>query len=292
MRFVIWSVLLFASACGILGDGTGAKLQLCGLHLGGEHRAFLLYVPARPTDLPRPLVLVLHRRGGSAAQAARDYGMNALADAEGFVVAYPETRSPSGWSAGGLPGGDAAADLAFLVQVVNTLAEALPIDADRVYCCGHGSGGIMTYDLAAHVPERLAAIGVVAGSIGARTPQPRTVPAGPPVSVVHIHGTGDDQVPFDSDHATGSTVDRFVSAPDSVAAWAARNGCAPSNTLLIGGQHRIERHATGTGGSEVLLHTLVGAPHAWPTEMPLLGSASFDAAAVLWKFFADHPRRR
>lgn len=290
MRFVIWSLLLLASACGILGDGTGAELQRCGLRLGGVDRAFLLYVPPGPAELPRPLVLVLHRRGGSAAQAVRDYRMNALADAQGFVVAYPETRAPEGWSAGGLPGGDAAADLAFLVQVLDTVAIEVPIDPDRVYCCGHGSGGIMTYDLAAHVPERLAAIGVVAGSIGTRLPKPRTVPAGAPVSVVHIHGTGDDQVPFDSDHATG--LDQFVSAPDSVAAWAARNGCAPSNTLLNGGQHRIERHSTGTGGSEVLLHTLVGAPHAWPTDLPLAGSANFDAAAVLWKFFADHTRRR
>lgn len=268
------------------------------LAVGERQRDFLLLVPAVCRGRADwPLVLVLHRRGGSAAQAARDYGCCELAEREGFVVAFPEAKTPWAWSAGGIPLGDAAADLEFLVALLDTLARELPIDPRRVYCCGHSSGGIMTYDLAAHVPGRLAAIGVVAGSIGARGQHGRRAPSGPAVPLLHVHGTGDEQIPYDREHAAGARYDFFVSAPDSVAAWAARNGCsAVEHEDRAGGRHRIDRHRGG--GGDVELHTLVDGPHAWPTAAATAGTTSgttarlapFDAAAELWRFFREHPR--
>ena len=257
--------------------------------VGERERDYLLFVPNACRERTAwPLVLVLHRRGGSAAQAARDYGLRELAEREGFVVAYPEAKTPWAWSAGGLPLGDPAADLAFLVALLDALASELPIDARRVYCCGHSSGGIMTYALAAHAPERLAAIGVVAGSIGARGQRGQRLPAGAPVPLLHVHGTGDEQIPYDRAHAAGARFDFFVDAPDSAAAWAARNGCTSvEHEERAGGRHRIDRHR---GGGDVELHTLVDGPHAWPVGAASPGGTPFDAAAELWRFFRDHPR--
>lgn len=266
-----------------------STLEARTIEVGDRERSFLFAVPERCRGgEPVPLVLVLHRRGGSAAQAARDYGMHELADAAGFVVAFPETSAPWGWSAGGLPLGDGAADLAFLEAVLDVLTRDLSIDASRVFCCGHSSGGIMAYELARKAPQRLAAIGVVAGSIGLRARRDTVLTAGPPVSVVHVHGTADTQVAYDSERAAG--LDLFVSAPDSVAAWAARNGCAEPVRVDAGhGTLRIERHAGGRDGAEVVLHTLVGGAHAWPRSTD--GNRGFDAAVVLWEFFVAHPRR-
>lgn len=282
-----WGLAACAGPAATASTAAGRSVGLLArqLEVGGDDRRYLLRVPERrPGDDAMALVIVLHRRGGSAAQAARDYGMCALADANGFVVAYPETRALWGWSAGGLPLGDPAADLAFLDRLLDTLTRELPIDPDRVYCCGHSSGGIMAYDFAAYAPERVAAIGVVAGSIGVRGPGRRELPPGRPVSVVHVHGTGDARVPYDADHAAGARFDLFVSAPRSVAAWAQRNGCTRVERETVGAIRSVERHAGGRDGAEVVLHTLIDGPHAWPR------SATFDAASTIWEFFVRHPR--
>lgn len=265
-----------------------STLQHRTLTVGDRERNWLLLVPAACRDRRElPLVLVLHRRGGDAEQAARDYGFRELAEREGVVVAWPEAKTPWAWSAGGLPLGDAAADLAFLDQLLDTLVQELPIDAHRIWCCGHSSGGIMAYDFAAHAAHRLAAIGVVAGTIGGRGQHGREVPPGEAVAVMHIHGTADEQIPYDHEHTRPGSFDFFVSAPDSVAAWAARNGCAPARDEALTAEHRVTRFPDGRDGSEVVLHTLANGRHAWPRRDR--GDA-LDATEVLWRFFRAHTR--
>jgi polyhydroxybutyrate depolymerase len=109
------------------------------------------------------------------------------------------------------------------------------------------------------------------------------------VSLLHVHGTGDERIPFDAEHARGARYDFFVSAPDSVAAWAARNGSTQiEQEEHDDGRRRVTRY---TGGrAEAVLVALRDAPHAWPTGIARDDANEFDAAHALWSFFQGNSR--
>ena len=63
----------------------------------GATRSFILHVP---TDVKPngPLIMVMHGYMGSAGEIMDYSGFNAIADREGFIVAYPEgTRDQFGY---------------------------------------------------------------------------------------------------------------------------------------------------------------------------------------------------
>src|ERR1700742_544481 len=59
------------------------------IRVGGLDRNYRLHKPAG-APASAPLVLVMHGYSGSAKQAERDYQWDGLADANNFVVAYPD----------------------------------------------------------------------------------------------------------------------------------------------------------------------------------------------------------
>ena len=63
----------------------------------GLQRTLILHIPRGYTDRkPTPLVLNLHGSGSNATAQAAFSGMDATADADGFVVAYPQGAIASG----------------------------------------------------------------------------------------------------------------------------------------------------------------------------------------------------
>src|SRR5688572_27550165 len=59
------------------------------LQYGGRRRSYLVHVPRNGGTRARPVVLAFHG-GGGEAEGFKDYaGLDAVADREGFIVAYP-----------------------------------------------------------------------------------------------------------------------------------------------------------------------------------------------------------
>jgi poly(3-hydroxybutyrate) depolymerase len=58
------------------------------VHAGAE-RSYVLHVPPPASSAPLPLVLAFHGGGGNAPGFQRYAGLDALADRDGFLVAYP-----------------------------------------------------------------------------------------------------------------------------------------------------------------------------------------------------------
>lgn len=146
------------------GVGAAAPVRV-SLPYDGEARSYLLFVPADLSPGPVPLVIVLH--GG--AQTAEDIAINAnnptahwmsLADAEGFVVAYPDGLDKQ-WhdcrSEGHADIGTAD-DVGFINALIDDVARSREIDWTRVYVAGASNGGMMAYRLGAELSHRLAAI--------------------------------------------------------------------------------------------------------------------------------------
>ena len=72
----------------------GPELEPGALRHGGEERRWLLHRPAALPPGPRPMVLMFHGAGATAAMAARQTGWGAVADREGLLVAFPEGTAP------------------------------------------------------------------------------------------------------------------------------------------------------------------------------------------------------
>jgi polyhydroxybutyrate depolymerase len=262
------------------------------LTVGGKAREYRLF---RPDALPAraSLVIMLHGGFGTAEQAEKAYGWDELAQREHFLVAYPNGVDRA-WNGGGgccgNPGRDGVDDVAFITAVVAQLQGLVPIDAARVYATGMSNGGIMSYRLACD-SKVFAAIAPVAGTVLGSCDSP------PAVSVLHIHGLADKNVPFDGSRGEGVGHIDGPPMPEIIAAFrAAANCAAPTESKVDAVTTSI---AGCPGGRTVELITIDGAGHQWPGSrrnavsglVPGIDTPSpaLDATEVIWQFFASHP---
>ena len=147
----------------------------------------------------------------------------------------------------------------------------------------------MAYDLACHTAI-FAAIGPDSATLLGSCEHPARL------SVIAIHGTADENIPYDGGRGDGFAHIDGPSVPSINAAWRQADGCAAP---------KFSTHATVTtsvarcpGGRAVELITIAGAGHQWPggASNPVVQkllqldppSTALDATAVIWRFFAAH----
>jgi polyhydroxybutyrate depolymerase len=271
----------------------------------GLARAYRVHVPASyRADRPAALLVALHGGGGNMDFQADDskYGLLSKSEREGFVVVFPNgySKLASGkfatWNAGRCCGAARDAkvdDVGFIREVVARVSAQLDIDPQRVYATGMSNGGLMAYRLACEASDVFSAIAPVAGTDNTVSCTPAR-----PVSVLHIHAKNDSHVLFEGgagpDSVARHLVTDFTSVPDSVAKWAALNGCAatpPKRVLEKPGAY-CEEHAPCRGGTRVQSCVTESGGHSWPggtkaraAESP---STAISANDVMWEFFSRH----
>ena len=241
-------------------------------------RDYLLHVP-RNYDKQKawPLVLVLHGAFSTAGTMEAGSGYSALADREGFVVAYPNGIGLFGflqhWNAGhccGLAEMDHVDDSEFLRYVIRDVSNELHIDPQRIYVVGHSNGAMLAYRFASENCESIAGVGIVAGSIGSSKGRKgatrRIGPPELPVPLIAIHGREDRSVPFEGGPGLRSGGRRYVSVVESVGLWARYCGCGSVPEVRDDPQGG---HASWLGGMmqaahRAVLHILDDWEHAWP----------------------------
>jgi len=241
----------------------------------------------RPTGLARnsPLVVVMHGAGGTGEQVRSTFGWDALADREGFEVAYPNGFGRY-WNAGfccGAPHARHVDDLGFLHGLVAQLVAEDGVDARRVYAVGMSNGAMMAYAWACARPEDLAGIGPVAGALVAPC-QPA-----PAITVVAVHGTADRSVPI-----SGGVGPKSVSHYDypsvavSLAPFVAADKCAPMPKRTDRPSVQLSTW-TCSGDRNVTLAVVSGLGHEWPGARPaspvkrvMRPPAPLDATTFLW----------
>ncbi|HKT01862.1 MAG TPA: PHB depolymerase family esterase [Rugosimonospora sp.] len=270
----------------------GASTQI--IDVDGRQRSFILYRPAGLPAAPVPLVVMLHGGFGSGSQAEGAYGWDAQADAGHFLVAYPDGVQRA-WAVGGgccgTPGRTGVDDVAFISRMVAAIGARVPVDPARVYATGISNGGMMAYRLACDT-SLFAAIGPDSATLLGTCPHPA------PVSVIHIHGTADQNIPYNGGQGSGVARIDGPPVPSVVAMWREVDQCpapstttaAPVTTATAGCPH----------GRSVELITIAGAGHQWPggVSKPELErllkldppSTALNATATIWQFFAAHPK--
>jgi polyhydroxybutyrate depolymerase len=248
-----------------------------GLNFGGLQRSYLVHVPPG-LEQPTGLVINLHGSGMSGGAQAAMTNYNAVADQHGFVVVYPDGIDLS-WADGrgaSVPDRQGVDDVGFLVALANRLTQDFGIDPGRVFATGMSAGAFMANRLACSRADVFAAVAPVAGTLGS------AFPCNPsqPVSVLSIHGTADNVVPFNGGPMVGrGGPSDIVSAPAMAQRWRELDGCpAPVEDSPSPSVQRFT--AVGCAdGTEVSFIQIEGGGHTW-----------MDASFASGQFFATHGR--
>jgi polyhydroxybutyrate depolymerase len=276
--------------------------------VGERTRTFVLHAPAAldPAKKPWPLVIALHGRGGDGASMEKLSHFSELADKEGFLVAYPDGVGRS-WN-DGRPGSHAEKegvdDVKFLSSLIDDLVAGHGADPKRVFVTGMSNGAMMSHRFACDLPDKVAAIGPVAGlmsaTLAAACAPKRPVPA------ILFYGTDDPIMPYGGGRVGSDVGGEVLSADETRKKWASLDGCTdspapvdePDTDPSDGTRSRRTAHAACKDGSEVVLHSVEHGGHTWPggyqyLNQHLIGKTSrdIDATALMWAFFSRHPMR-
>jgi poly(hydroxyalkanoate) depolymerase family esterase len=131
-------------------------------------RGYRLYVPARPSEGPRALVVMLHGCQQDPDDFAAGTQMDALAEEHGCLVLYPEqSRSANGsncWNWFETPHQQRdQGEPAIIAGMTREVLRTHGADPERVYVAGLSAGGAMAAILGSSYPELYRAIGVHSG---------------------------------------------------------------------------------------------------------------------------------
>ena len=295
--------LVLCSSSPLEGCASAATGSTLIIQSGGVAREYLLHVPASYDGRQAvPLVLVFHGGGGQDAGMERMSGMDAVADRDGFIVAYPQGLDRH-WN-DGRTDASKADDVAFIKTLVSDLEIRYRIDPRRVYASGISNGAFFSLRLACDLGGTFAAVAPVAGSLPVGfTPRCQ----GSPVSVFMINGTADPLVLYNGGRVGGGFINggESIPVPQAAAAWASIDGCATTpnesalssaaapdgTTTQVASYHECARDAS------VVLYTIDGGGHTWPDGPQYLPKAiigpvshDFNASETIWQFFSAHPK--
>ena len=166
-------------------------------------RSFYLHLPKGYSENNTyPMVLALHGGGGTAKQFNRGTRsrFNRLANEEGFILVYPQGIGKS-WNdhPDREKRGEARKrnidDVGFISAVIDHLSERFAVDTTKVFSCGISNGGLMSQTLAAELPNKIKAIGLVSANFSEIKAE--EMRGGTPFSAIIIHGTEDPIFPYD-----------------------------------------------------------------------------------------------
>ena len=265
--------------------------------VGGRERSFIEYTP-KNLKPGAPLLFVLHPSGGDGA-GMRDfsnYEFDELADANGFVVVYPDGFENT-WNdcRGGSPFSSKRLkidDVGFVETLIGHEAAAHGIDTKRVFAAGWSNGAQLAYRLALEHPGDFAGIAAISASV----PVKENLDCGQvdkPIPVMVINGTADPINPYRGGMVNlgGARLGNVLSSEDTAKYWAKLLGltAAPQTANLPhkGGRTSVSSMSWARDGKAmVVLYSVQNGGHA----MPLRGE-DLDSPVAIWDFFSKLPSR-
>jgi polyhydroxybutyrate depolymerase len=224
-------------------------------------RQYKVHVPPKyDCHVPTPILFCMHglqQNGvmfcvnGTAGASSGAKGFVDKSNEAGFILVIP-TGYNNSWNGAGCCGNANSQNLddaALLKAILAEVSTHLNVDARRVFATGLSNGGYMSYRLACEAADVFTAIAPGSGGL-------RGIPCNParPISVLDIHGTNDNLVPY-SLQAT------------SMSALAVANGCAattrPATIPASGGDTTCVTYEGCPAGIEVTGCTVQGGGHVW-----------------------------
>lgn len=280
----------------------GARFLTRSFACAAGTRGYQLYVPASAVDGVAGLVVMLHGCTQTPEDFAAGTNMNAVAEANRLLVAYPaQTRANNAASCWNWfnPADQRrdAGEPAILAGLARTLAREFEIPPGRVFAAGLSAGGAMAAVLGVTYPDVFAAIGVhsglpagaandvvsafaaMRGDSGATLAPMPTADGGPGPRTIIFHGTADHTVHVDNAERLAAA----AQARTPSGASRSEHGTAGSGRAYT--RTRVE---DPKGTVAVELWMIEGAGHAWAggkKEGSYTDPSGPDASAEMVRFF-------
>jgi polyhydroxybutyrate depolymerase len=252
------------------------------LKVGELERTYYLHIPDGLNSAQSvPLVFLFHGYTENGAYARNYSGMDDIANANGFVVVYPEGSGSDGspsWNAGLCCGGavtDNVDDFAFVRAIIADVETVVGVDPKRIYAAGFSNGALLSYRLACEMSDTFAAVAPAGGTLVTSPCEPSQ-----PVSLIHIHGVNDQAVPIDG----GGSGIQFPSVLEGISAWAKLDGCSGEEQVEHEGVLTHTTYGTCAPGIAVESYMVDGIGHSWPSKYVA------PVSQIVWDFFAAHPK--
>jgi poly(hydroxyalkanoate) depolymerase family esterase len=293
--------------------------------VGGSRNYKLLVPGTLEQGKASPLIMMLHGCTHNADDMAEISGMNGVAEAEGFLVVYPEQSRLANllkcwnWFDPKHQVRDAG-EPSILAAVVGKVCSTQNVDPGGVYLVGVSAGGAMASNLGALYPDLFTAIAVIAG---AEFKAATSVSAG--LAVMKQGGPDPVQqgqlayeamrdglarrnlqrMPVMVFHGVEDTTVNPVNAEQVVAQWRKTNECLAADSReskfvlserIVNGQvpegYAFRRHIyTDQVGCLLMEKWLVeGLGHAWsgsPKASKYGDPKGPNASAEIWRFFSE-----
>jgi polyhydroxybutyrate depolymerase len=259
----------------------------------GIERSYMQYTPST-LEPNAPLVFNLHGYGSNGTEQMFYSNMNATAEANNFLVIYPngtdDFQGTPHWNAGlTISNTD---DLGFLVALAESLQQEYDLDPNRTFSCGMSNGGFMSYHLACNANQTFRAIASVTGTMNQSTFD--NCNPDQPVPVLEIHGTADATVPY-SGFPDVPGWGNFVGIPEVIDFWVDYNGCGDFTQEELPNIDPDDNTTVTTtiyndcnGNSKVWLYTVNNGGHDWPGAFFGQANQDVDASDVIWEFFNQY----
>ena len=259
------------------------------------NRTFITYVPAvdnAPQKLP--VVIALHLGEGTGEQMMSLADFRPLADREKFIVVYPNGLDHS-WNDGRIA--REKNDVKFIAELIKYIVNTYNGDSLRVYATGISNGGFMATRLACELNTKIAAIAVVAATMG------KDVPYHPdkPMPAMYIHGTKDPLVPYNGGLNLRAAA-MVYSHEEMLKFWATADNCNQTPVITAipdsandGTSVIKEEYINAQTGLKVVGYTITNGGHTWPGTTKFVPRLIFgrvthnlNACQVIWDFFKNY----
>jgi polyhydroxybutyrate depolymerase len=245
-------------------------------------REYLTFVPTGYDSITAvPLMLNFHGFGGTISTYSSYASMQAIAERENFILAYPQGTSIDGyahWNPA-LPSTtnkSNADDFGFIEALIQRLSNDYSIDSEKIYACGYSNGGMMSFGLANHKSNLIAAVASVSGAMLETDNTPNH-----PMPVLMIHGTSDGVIPYAGNN-------EYISVESTLAFWRNFNSTdsVPISNIITseGNTIQYDLYSNGNNGVSVEHYKINQGGHEWFD----LNYERKNTGELIWEFFSKY----
>ncbi|MBV8849179.1 MAG: alpha/beta hydrolase fold domain-containing protein [Methylobacteriaceae bacterium] len=220
-----------------------------------EHQGIARQVLVRaPSPAPAgklPLLLYLHGVRPVDWKNHSDRALDALADREGVVTAYPEAvgfrwNFAQPMRNAQRVGDQVVDDFGFIEKLIDKLIAENNVDPSRIYVIGDSRGGLMTFSVICRFADKIAAAApLITGMFGAQVAACHPSRA---VPLMAVAGTDDTWQNYDGFLNKDS---RLLSVPETMEFWRRQHRCT-------GMDWKILPHRMAEDGTRIMLTTWTG----------------------------------